>query len=373
MSAALALDERQALRDEALKWALNAYDDKRRRTALASPEGYDSAAWRELAELGWLGLAIAEDFGGAGASTAELAAVAEAVGAGLLAEPVSMVAGIAAEAIGRLGSDAQKRHDLPRLADGSLIVSLAHLEPEGGYDREVLETRAEAGAQGFVLTGAKAAVEAGEAADVLLVSARDAQGRLGLYRVPRNSRGLTATGFRSIDGRRLADLSLQEVRLPGDARLGGEADCSAEVDRVLDTAAILAAAEAVGALEHLLQETAAYMRTRKQFGQPLSSFQALQHRVVDLYILQEEARGTLEVALRNLEAPAAERREAVALARIAAGRAGQAIGRQAIQLHGGIGMTDELRVGHLFKRLLVATSQYGDADWYRRRYQRSAG
>jgi len=371
MSTLMTLDERQALKDEALKWAFAAYGDSRRRAAQDRPEGFDPEAWRELAELGWLGLAIPEEQGGAGAGFAELASVAQAVGAGLLAEPVSMVAGPLPALIMALGSAAQQAEDLPRLAAGELLASLAHYEPDGGFDRDSIATRAEPNGAGLVLSGAKSAVVAAEAAEVFYVSARDPAGRLGLYRVPAATSGVTVTGFRAIDGRRLGDLALAGVHLPPDARLGE--DAGPALDAALDLSALLSAAEAVGAMERLLDETTAYLRTRQQFGRPLSSFQALQHRVVDLYIGLQEARGTLEVASRSLSEPAAARQEAICLACIAAGRAGQAIGRESIQLHGGMGMTDELIVGHLFKRLLVATSQYGDQAYYRRRYQALGG
>ncbi len=367
MSSLMTLDERQALKDEALKWATAAYGDSRRRAAQDRPEGFDPEAWCELAELGWLGLAIPEEQGGAGAGFAELASVAQAVGAGLLAEPVSMIAGTLPALLMTLGSAAQQAEDLPRFAAGELLASLAHYEPESGFDRDSIATQAESNGAGLVLSGAKSAVVAAEAAEIFYISARDPAGKLGLYRVPAATPGLTATGFRAIDGRRLGEIVLTGVQLPADARLGE--DAGPALDAALDLSALLSAAEAVGAMERLLEETTAYLRTRQQFGRPLSSFQALQHRVVDLYIGLQEARGTLEVASRSLSEPPAARQETVCLACIAAGRAGQAIGRQAIQLHGGMGMTDELIVGHLFKRLLVATSQYGDQAYYRRRYQ----
>jgi len=367
MSALLGPEEQAALRDEALKWARGAYDDARRRAAQASPGGHDPEAWRELAELGWLGLTVPEAQGGAGGGLGELMPVMEAVGAGLLAEPVGMVAGAVCDLLQRTAPAALQDELLPKLAAGETIITLAHFEADSGYDRDGVSTRVQTEGDDPILTGGKARVVAAEAADSFLVTAKDASGQLRLLLVPAKTEGLTVTGYRAVDGRRIGDLAFDKIALPAEARIG-PAGIEEPLQASLDVASLLSAAEAIGAMDRLMEETADYLRTREQFGRPLSSFQALQHRMVDLFIMLEEARGSLAAAAAG-DLPPAEQAAASAVACIKTAEAAHKIGRDAVQLHGGVGMTDALAIGHLFKRLLVASSQYGDAGWHRRRFQ----
>lgn len=366
MTDALDTEARDALRAEALKWVAGSYPDGRRRAALASAGALDREAWAELAALGWLGLQVPESAGGAGAGPAEFAAVAEALGAGLVAEPVATTGGTVAWLLARLeGTD----DDLAAIAAGRAVAAFAHQETAAGFDRALVSTRAAPEGDGIALAGAKAAVPAAEVADVLFVTAREADGALGIYRVPAGTPGLEVAGFRTIDGRRAGDVTLSDVRLPASARISGAEDAVELVDAALDVAALFAAAEAVGAMDALMEDTAAYLAGREQFGRPLSSFQVLQHRMVDMYVALEEARGAVEAALATLDGDPGERRAAVAVARTVAGRAANTVAREAVQLHGGMGVSDEMRVGHLFKRCLVEASRHGDADWYRRRFE----
>ena len=365
MTNGLDTEAREALREEALKWVAGSYPDSRRRSAAASPGSRDAEVWAELAALGWLGLMVPEAHGGAGAGAAEFAALAEAIGAGLVAEPVTMSGGVVVRLLRGAASD----RDLAAIASGETVATFAHQEAASGYDRDRVEARAHAVGGEVALDGTKVAVVAAEAADLFFVTARDEAGALAVFRVPADAPGVEVRGYRAICGRRIGDVVLAGVRLPAAARVTGQDDASALVDDVLDFGALLGASETLGAMDALLGDTAAYLAARKQFGRPLSSFQVLQHRMVDLFIRLEEARGAVETALATIDGDAADRRAAVAVARAVAGRAANAIGREAVQLHGGMGVSDELRIGHLFKRCLVEASRNGDADWYRRRFQ----
>ena len=363
MTSAIEPDICAALRDEARKWVANAYANGHAGGRGREADGIDRDVWRQLADLGWLGLMVPESHGGAGAGAAEFAAIAEAVGAGAVREPVTMTAGTVVRLLGAVANRTQADADLSAIAKGALVASLAHAEPAGGYARDAIETTATADAGSVILNGAKAAATV---ADIVFLTARDPDGTLAVWRLPGDTPGVAVRAFRMIDGRTAADLTLSNVRVPASARMTDDGDAAALLDTVLDTAALFAAAEIVGAMETLLADTAAYLTTREQFGVPLARFQALQHRLVDMYVRTEEARAALTVALSMLDTP--ERVAAVAVARSVAGRAANGVAREAVQLHGGMGMTDELRVGHLLKRCLVAASSYGDADWYRNRF-----
>ncbi|MGY6632174.1 MAG: acyl-CoA dehydrogenase family protein [Alkalilacustris sp.] len=345
-----------AMRDEARRWVADGY-------------GASADPWAGLAALGWLGLAVPERWGGAGADLAAVAAVMEAVGAGLVVEPVAMTGGVVPDLVLRLGSEAQCAALLPRLASGALIATLAHAEPGAGHDRAIVAARVETAGASLRLVGTKCAVPAADAAHLLFVTARGPQGDLGVWQVDPAAPGVRMAGFRALDGRRMADIAFEGVALPGDARLG-VGDATEALDDTLDAAGLLAAAEALGAMDAAFADTAAYLQLRQQFGRKLSQFQALQHRLVDAFLAREEARAALAIALRLRDAPRADRTAAAAMARSVVCRAGHRIGREAIQLHGGIGMTEDLRVGRLFKRILTACSLYGDADWCAARFAR---
>ncbi|GJD52210.1 Acryloyl-CoA reductase (NADH) [Methylobacterium crusticola] len=359
---------RDALVEGAARWLAGAYGEERRRRTLANG-AFDAAAWGEMAEFGWFGLAVPERHGGLGLSLGDLAALVRTVGAANLPEPVAAVAGVAApllaQAAGRSGAAAALLADV---VAGSRIVTLAHAEPDQGYSRDAVRTRLVREATGWRLEGAKAAVEGGARPDAYLVTAR-AEDRAALVLVDAAAPGLAVSAYRALDGRALADLAFEAVRLPPWAFLpvAGTA-----VEDALDRGAVLAMADAVGAMAVLLEDTLAHLRTRTQFGRPLGSFQALQHRAVDMAIALEEARAVVEAAAEAQACDPLERRRAVATAKVVGARAARRIAREAVQMHGGIGITEESRVSHLFRRLVVAESLYGDDDFYLDRF-RAAG
>lgn len=362
----LTREDVQLLTESAAGWAGDRYDDARRRAALADATGYDPAAWREMADLGWLGLAVDDALGGFGGSVADLAALLRAVGGAMLAEPLAAVAGVAAPLVAEVAKADRAESLLGPIVAGDTIAVLSHYEPQGGFDRAFVTTSAAQRSGGWVLTGSKApALHAGQAA-WHLVTARDSVGQLGLFRVEPGDAGLTITDFRTVDGRRAAGLALDAVLAE---RLGGDAE--AAVLRALDRGAVLAMAEAAGLIQTVLMETAEYLRDRQQFGRPLASFQVLQHRCVDMYVMMQETRATAEAAAITLscgDGDDDETARVVAAAKVTGGRAALHVGRQIIQLHGGMGMSNEMRIGDVAKRLMTLEALHGNADHYLGRY-----
>jgi alkylation response protein AidB-like acyl-CoA dehydrogenase len=330
-------------------------------------DGFDRETWRGMAELGWFGLAVPEALGGLGESVGALAPVAEAVGAGNIAEPVMAVAGVATPLLSEAAEhDPASAAFLERVLAGDTVATLAHFEPESGFARSAVATRAASDGGNWVLNGTKTAVEGGPATGLFLVSAQ-AAGRIALFAVAADSPGVALRTYRSLDGRLLVELHLSEARL--DAASCIMADAAEAIDAALDRGAFLAMADAVGAMQVLFDDTLAHLRTRKQFGQPLSAFQALQHRAVDMFIALEEARGVVEAAAMAMDCEPLERMRAVATAKVIGARSARLISREAVQMHGGIGITEDLRISHYFRRLVVAENLYGDEDHYLDRFR----
>jgi len=306
-------------------------------------DGFDRARWRRIAALGWLGLAVSEEQGGSGLHICDLVPIVESLGAGCLPEPLIAVAGVAAPLLARIGSDL-----LPAVLAGERIVVLA-----------CGEVRADNA--GF-LHGTVVAVTGGAEADMFLLAARRPDGAVGLFLVLRDAAGLTVAVTRSIDGRLFADLVLDNVK----ATPLHAADATSLIDTALVGGALLTVADASGAMDALLIDTIGYLNTRKQFGQPIGSFQALQHRAVDMYLALEEVKAVVEAAA-GAEGSGAFT-AAVATAKVVGVRAARRIGREAIQMHGGMGLSEELRVGRLFRRLVAGEAHYGDADAHLSRF-----
>lgn len=371
MSAGADGDLRAALADSAAGWLADEYGLERRRRTLAG-SGFDRDAWRAMAAFGWFGVALPEALGGLGLGLGDLAALVRVLGAANLPEPVTAVAGVAAPLLAQSAADGDSgaSADLAALLAGGRIAVLAHAEPASGFDRSLISTRAVRDGASWRIDGEKSAVEGGAQADLVLASARTETG-LALFRVAPALPGVTVTPFRALDGRALADLRFDGVRLPDEARLALAAP-EAAIDAALERGALLTMAEAVGAMEALVADTVAHLKTRRQFGQPIGKFQALQHRAVDMQIALEEARAVVELAADADAGDPGEARRAVATAKVVGARSARRIGREAVQLHGGIGITEELRVSHLFRRLVVTESLYGDHDYYLRRFQDAA-
>ena len=363
--------EQEILGDVARRFVAAHYSFEQRQTILRSPSGWSRDVWRKLSDLGLTALVAPVDAGGAGAGPVDTMVVMDALGGAMLLEPFWASAVLATLVLRGVGGQAAN-HLVERLATGQCIATVAHSEPGSRYDDLVVErvrTRAMKRAKGWLIRGEKSIVLHGDAADVLLVSAQPPGGELALFAVPREATGLTASCYRTIDGRGAADVHLSDVLLGDDALLGVGASAIRALDEAHDAALAALCADALGAMKALFEETRAHLLTRRQFGEPLGKFQALRHRMADMLLFYEQARSmTILAALKSRSAEVDERRRALSAAKVVVGQAGRFIGQQAVQLHGGMGMSDEFRVSHLFKRLMAAELLLGDTDHHVHRF-----
>ncbi|KWI99754.1 pimeloyl-CoA dehydrogenase small subunit [Burkholderia ubonensis] len=340
-----------------------------------SAAGFDRTMWERFAELGAIGALFPEADGGFGGAGFDIAVVFECLGRGLVVEPF-LGALLAGRALALAGGDAH-RAKLAALIDGRASAAFAHDEPGSHYELTTVRTRAERHGDGWVLTGAKGVVDQAAQAAFFVVSARtaghdDDEDGIGLFVVPADAPGVSLRDYRKIDGGRAAEVRFGRVALPADAALGDpQADSAAGaalLERVLGYGLLALSAEALGAMDVAKEHTLDYLRTRKQFGLPIGSFQALQHRMADLLLEVEQARSAVINAAAQLDAPRVVRERALAAAKVSVGRIGTLVAEESIQLHGGIGMTWELPLSHYAKRLVMIDHQLGDEDHHLARY-----
>jgi alkylation response protein AidB-like acyl-CoA dehydrogenase len=370
-------DDQRMLVDAALGFTRKQSPVARMRKLRDDPVGWSPEVWRQMGELGWLGLPFPEAVGGIGGSFVDLALVLEQLGTTLVPEPIvpSLVAGMA---IAKAGDAAQQRAHLAPMVAGQSSLALAWAEVDGRYDPGCVATRAERTPAGFRLTGHKRFVLDGHAAAQLVVSAaggepggEKAGDQISLFVVDAKAPGVQIRPVRTLDGRRAAMIEL-DVEVAADRRLGG--DGRAALDHALDVGAAAVCAEGVGIMRTVLAMTTEYLRTREQFGVKIGSFQVLQHRAVDMFIETELAYSTsIAAAIRIDGDDLAERVAAVAAAKVQLAESGRYVTQQAIQLHGGIGITDEHDVGLYFKRMLALNTVFGDAEHHLARFAARPG
>jgi len=367
-------DEQQQLHDSVDRYLSEQYGFDKFRAINASQSGWDKAAWAGLAELGVLAINVPVAQGGLGFGPLETLAMMGPCGRSLLLEPLLSSAVIGTACLRAFADDEQAAELLTRMAEGAAIAVLAHFERDSRFETQWVTTRAERSGLGYRLDGHKAVVLHAAAADTLLISARtagDANVATGvtLFRVPRCAPGLTLDSYPTIDGQRAADVYLKGVELPAGSRLGAEGAALPVIEAALDIGLAALCAEAVGVMQALVDATVMYLQTRQQFGVAIGRFQALQHRMADMLIHLEQARSmSYLAALRCTDANVNERRRALSAAKAVIGQACRFVGQQAVQLHGGMGMTDELAVSHWFKRLTAAELMFGDSDAHLQRY-----
>lgn len=371
-------EEQQLLTDSLSRLLEKSYDFETRKAITTSDTGFDPKLWAGLAELGLLGLPLAEAQGGFGAPLLDVVSVLKPLGRDLVVEPyVANMA--AARLLSALGSDAQKAL-VGQLIEGKLKLALAHGEPTSRYDLSSVSTKAAKGGSGYKLSGSKQLVIGAALADRLLVSARTAGGTgdadgISLFLVKPDAAGLSIKTFRTNDDRRAADLVLDGVE--GEL-VGPEGGAYAAIEEAVDFATLLDCADAIGAMNYANEATLEYLKTRKQFGAPIGSFQALQHRMVDMTIEARQAESMLLLAASRFDdatrgdITASERRRFVSAAKVKCSEAARHIGQDAIQMHGGMGMTYEMKVAHTFKRLTMFRLSYGDTDHHLARYSANA-
>ncbi len=370
-------DEQKLLSDTLKKFLATGYNFDARAKIMASTAGYSEDVWAALAEMGLLGVPFAEAHGGFGGTTVDVMLVMEAIGEGLLVEPYLATVGLGGRFVARAGSKEQQDRILPALIQGKHTMAFAHVEPGARYDLKQVGLRATRAGDGFTLDGDKRMVLHGGQADTLVVSARTAGGAtdaagITLFLVPRSTPGVTVKEVRTIDNLRSADITFAGVRVGADARLGREGEGYPVIEEVVDYATALLCAEAVGAIRYANDATLEYLKTRRQFGVPIGSFQALQHRMVEMMISYEQARSMACLACVKVDtADADERRRVISAAKIKIADACRHVSQEAVQLHGGMGMTEELKVSHTFRRLTVIGQTWGDAEHHLERFAAS--
>jgi alkylation response protein AidB-like acyl-CoA dehydrogenase len=367
-------DEQRQLHDVVERYLREQYDFDRYRSIKDSDAGWDQSVWRGLADLGVLAITVPVAQGGLGFGPLETLAMMGDCGRSLLLEPVLSSAVIGTAVLHAFAGEAPADELLAGMATGERIAVLAHFESGARFESQWVTTRARRVGEGYRLDGHKAVVMHAAAADTLLVSARmagdagDAMG-VSLFLVPRAAPGLVLDTYPTVDGRRASDVYLQGVEVPAGSRLGAEGKALPAVEAALDIGLAALCADAVGVMQALFDTTVDYVRARQQFGQPIGRFQALQHRIADMLIHLEQARSmSYLAALRCAGEDAGERRRALSAAKVVIGQAARFVGQQSVQLHGGMGMTDELKVSHLFKRLTAAQLMFGDSDVHLQRY-----
>ncbi|MBV8468361.1 MAG: acyl-CoA dehydrogenase family protein [Burkholderiaceae bacterium] len=365
-------EDRRMLADSLDRFVTEQYGFATRDRIARSPQGYSSELWRRFAELGVVGALFAERDGGYGGAGFDIAVVFEALGRGLVVEPFLGTAVLAGGVIAAAGDDTQ-RGVLAKILDGTTLAAFAHGEPDSGFELARVATTARRTAGGWVLDGAKAVVLHGDQADLFVVSARtagpvDAQEGVSLFLVNARTPGIATRGYRLVDGGRAAEVSLRGVEVGAQALIGSEGGAFPIIERVVGTGVLALVAEAVGAMDVAKEATLDYLRTRKQFGVPIGSFQALQHRMADLLLEVEQARSAMINAAAAMDADRVTRERALSAAKVSIGRIGALVAEECIQMHGGIGMTWELPLAHYAKRLVMIDHQLGDEDHHLERY-----
>ena len=365
--------EQQLVGDNVARLMRDRYGFEARKAHQASPQGFSEALWREYADMGLLGAPFSEEDGGYGGGAVETMIVMQEFGKALALEPYLQTV-VLCGALIKHGADAEKRAELiGKIASGDLRLSFAHAEKQSGFDLNDVATNACKDGAAYVLNGEKGLVGQGDSADKLIVSARVAGERrdrngVGLFLVDANAPGVTRRGYPTQDGQRAAEISLADVRVEPQDVLDAPGAALPVIERAVDEAIAALSAEAVGAMSEALAMTVEYMKTRKQFGVTIGSFQALQHRASEMVVALEQARSMMYLATMSVsEENAGERAKAMSAAKVQIGRSAKFIGQQAVQLHGGIAMTYEYKVGHLFKRLTMIDAAYGDADLHVRK------
>ena len=362
-------EEQKMIQQSVERFVQENYDLSNRIKISAEEPGFSKDYWSSMAELGWLGLAFDEEDGGFGGNQIDTLVVMEQFGKGLVLEPFLANVVLGGGAIKRGGSELIKQSILPDLIEGKLQVTLAYAEEQSRFDLEDVATSAREESESFVLNGKKSMVLNAESADKIVVVARTSgsqvdENGISLFLVDANADGIEKENFPTVDGLRASEISFKDVVVSSE-NLIGKKDEGFEILRAVTNDAILAiAAEAVGAMEVLYKDTVEYTQQREQFDHPLSDFQVLQHRMVDMFMEYEQCKSLLfRATMETVQDPVLSQRTVHALKHLI-GKSGIFVGESAVQLHGGMGVTEELRIGHFFKRLLVIDSQFGNSDFH---------
>ncbi len=366
-------EEQQMLQDSVAKFVQNDYDFDSRMKVVKGDAGYNKDHWKLFAELGWLMVPFKEEDGGLGGSAVDLMVVMEEFGKGIVIEPFLPTAVIGGGLVAAAGSDTQKAEMIAGVMDGSQQIAFGYAEPQSRYDLSDVATSAEKTDGGYRLNGHKAVVLNGGIANTLIVSARtsgaqtDSNG-ISLFMVDASAAGVTVESYRTQDGARAAEVKLDNVEISAAGLLGAEGEALAVIESVLHRATLAICAEAVGAMEVAYQKTVEYSKTRVQFGVPIAKFQALQHRMADMFIEHQQAKSIVLMAAMKLDQGGEGVAKAISAMKVCVGKAARAVGQESVQIHGGIGVTEELDVGHYFKRLTMIELLFGNSAYHTQRF-----
>ena len=360
-------EEQQLVADSVRRFAAQDYAFEARKKIVASKEGWSREVWAKLAEIGLIGLPFPTEHGGFGGRAVDLMSVMEAFGDALLVEPYVSTVALAGRLVARAGSEAQKAQILPAVAEGKVVLAFAHAEDGARYDLGHVKVQAKKSGGDYTITGRKRVVLHAPCADTFVVSARDG-GVVGLFLVYAKASGVSMTPYVTLDEMRAADVEFRDAK----AMRLGEGDAMPAIEEAADYATALLCAEAVGAMKYANDATLEYLKTRQQFGVPIGAFQALQHRMVDMVIDCEQARSMASLACARVdtEENPVERARIVSAAKLKIADAARRISQESVQLHGGMGMSEELKVSHTFRRLTMIARELGDADHHLERFAR---
>ena len=366
-------EEQSLIQDQVDQFVQKEYDWETRQSLSNSELGFGEDNWKKFAELGWLGISVSEDSGGFGGSAIESMLIMEAFGKGLVVEPFLETVIMAGGLIDEHGSDQQKSSFLEPAIAGEMHLALAYAEPQSRFNLSDVVTEAKADGDNFIINGYKSVVMNGPSADQIIVSARTSgtqldENGISLFIIDANASGLDKTNYKTVDGRRASDLTFENVSVKKENLIGDQDKGFEILDSAIDKAILAISAEAVGAMEVLYKTTVEYTKTREQFGTAIGKFQVLQHRMVDMFMEYEQCKSLLYMATMKHEEKAEDAKKAISGLKYQVGKAGKFIGQQAVQLHGGMGVTDELNVGHYFKRLTTVGTIFGNTDYHLKKY-----
>ena len=366
-------EEQTLLRNSVQKFVQNDYTFEARRAIAKSEPGWKRENWKTFAELGLLGAPFAEEYGGLGGGPVETMIIMEEFGRGLVIEPYLGTVVLAGGFLSHGGTADQKKKLIPEIIEGKRVFAFAFAEPQGRYNLADLTVSAKKSGAGYTLSGHKAVVIGAPWADTLVVTARTGGGQrdekgVSVFLVDKKTKGVSTRDYPTVDGLRASEVTFENVALGADALVGQEGAGLSLIERVVDEGVAALSAEAIGAMKVLNDTTVEYCKTRKQFGVPIGKFQVLQHRMVDMFMNYEQSVSITYMVTLKLGESETERKKAASAAKVQIGKAGRFIGQNAVQLHGGMGMTDELNVGHFFKRLTMIDTMFGNVDHHLKRY-----
>ena len=349
------------------------YDWESRQSLILTDSGYSIDNWNTFAELGWLGISLSDDSGGFGGSSIDTMILMEEFGKGLVLEPFLETVVMCAELIDRAGTLEQKKDVLTGVVEGKIQLALAYAEPQSRFNLADVMTEAKLEGDNFILNGFKSVVMNGPNANKFIISARTSgdqrdKSGISLFLVDAEVSGLSSRDYQTVDNRRASELTLESVVIPRSCLIGELDEGFMVLDAAIDRSILAISAEAVGAMEILYKTTVEYTKTREQFGTPIGKFQVLQHRMVDMFMEYEQCKSLLYMATMKHHEDSADAKKAISGLKYQVGNASKFIGQQSVQLHGGMGVTDELNVGHYFKRLTTIGTIFGNSDYHLKKY-----